>query len=99
MLYVYDQNNSGGYFIDPAILVVVDADSPEEADSLALENGVYFNSSADCECCGPRWSSQSGGYPDIAESVEELNERVKANASWAEESKIPLVLSIVRSEQ
>lgn len=58
MFYNYHQNNSGGFFKGPAI-VIVEADSHEEADEIAQENGVYFDGVSkgiDCECCGSRWS-------------------------------------------
>ena len=57
--YNYRQNNSGGSFIDPAISVVIKADSPEQADAIALTKGIYFDPEfeIDCDCCGNRWSS------------------------------------------
>lgn len=57
MFYTYHQNNSGGFFKGPSI-VIVEADSHEEADEIAQENGVYFDGvdkGIDCECCGDRW--------------------------------------------
>jgi hypothetical protein len=58
MFYNYRQNNSGGYWIGPKN-VIVEADSSEEADEIAQQNGVYFDgisSGNDCSCCGDRWS-------------------------------------------
>ena len=72
--YIYQQNNSGGVFINPAINVVVKADSPEQADAIATANGVYFDSELDCECCGERWSTAgewtaSETIPAVSDSV------------------------------
>ena len=60
MFYLFDQNNSGGFFeyddsrgIGPKILV--EADSHDEAVSI-MENIVDFDSEYYCHCCGPRWS-------------------------------------------
>lgn len=56
--YTYRQNNSGGFFDEPALYVIVEADDSEEADERALTVGVYFDGIAeglDCECCGDRW--------------------------------------------
>lgn len=58
MFYTYGQNNSGGYFIGPAMYVVVEAGSAAEADSIAESKGLYFDGAGDCECCGNRWSAQ-----------------------------------------
>ncbi len=55
MLYVYRQNNSGGSFIKPARSVAIEADTPGEADKIALNHGLYFDSQSDCDCCGSRW--------------------------------------------
>ena len=63
MFYSYHQNNSGGTFYGPAIWVIVEADTANEADAIAEENGVYFNGCStgeDCSCCGDRWSRQWG---------------------------------------
>jgi hypothetical protein len=63
--YCYRQNNSGGHFhveesqgIDA--YVVIEADSPSEANSKAEDIGIYFNgceNDMDCSCCGDRWYS------------------------------------------
>jgi hypothetical protein len=59
--YTFRQNNSGGVFVAPAINLVVKADSPEQADAIALANGIYFDTEyqQDCECCGQRWYNAS----------------------------------------
>lgn len=61
MYYLYRQNNTHGFLESPALRVVVKADSPTEADRIAMENGVYFDYGfrEDCECCGMRWQPAS----------------------------------------
>jgi len=56
--YVFEQNNSGGVFVEPAVQVVIQASSEDEAVKVAVSNGLYFDPEfeVDCECCGPRWS-------------------------------------------
>ena len=72
--YVFSQNNSGGSFINPAIVVVVEAQSAAEANSKAEKIGVYFNSERDCPCCGSRWdaidewSEAFSTFPDVIDS-------------------------------
>jgi hypothetical protein len=58
MLYEFRQNNSGGSFTGPAEIVFVEADSADEANNIALLNGLYFGgvrNGRDCPCCGDRW--------------------------------------------
>lgn len=62
MFYNYDQNNSGGSYSGPKY-IVVEADSPQQADKIAeSKTPVYFDgcdSGQDCSCCGDRWSTAS----------------------------------------
>jgi hypothetical protein len=54
----FDQNNAGGFYIEPARFLFVEADNLEEAERLAVDHGVYFDGvrqGIDCECCGDRW--------------------------------------------
>lgn len=57
--FQYRQNNSGGVFIGP-IVVLVQAQNAAEANFRATHYGpVYFDGvedGRDCECCGDRWS-------------------------------------------
>ena len=59
MFFQYRQNNSFGTWEGPQN-IIVEADSPGEADELAVAHGiVYFDGCAndvDCSCCGDRWS-------------------------------------------
>lgn len=60
MFYTFRQNNSGGFFIGP-YTIVVEADSADEANYLAVRHDVYFGGverGIDCECCGDRWHEQ-----------------------------------------
>jgi len=46
MFYHYDQNNSGGGFVvDDRVTfnVIIEADSPEDANQRAQEVGIYFD--------------------------------------------------------
>jgi hypothetical protein len=59
--FTYRQNNSGGVFSGPAQYVIIQADSSDQADDIAQDNGLYFNgiaSGMDCQCCGDRWNRQ-----------------------------------------
>ena len=59
--YEFRQNNSGGFFKElenGMFHLIVEANSEEEANEIAQENGVYFDGcreGLDCECCGDRW--------------------------------------------
>lgn len=59
--YTFRQNNSGGSFDRQMGYVIVEANSPNDANRRAEEFGVYFNgcdTDMDCSCCGDRWSEQ-----------------------------------------
>lgn len=96
MFYTYSQNNSGGSFIGPALYVVVEADNSEEADSIAEENGLYFDGcekGVDCDCCGDRWSRAWGGGKEkpmiYDKEVSEETTNVggfATSSSWVEEA-------------
>jgi len=50
-------------------VVLIEADTPEEADTKAETVGIYFDGCAtniDCACCGDRWARQ-GDFPDVYE--------------------------------
>ncbi|WP_145691452.1 DUF7296 family protein [Bacillus licheniformis] len=61
--YEYTQNNSGGSFLTNDKLchrIFIEANSYEEADTIAEGLGVYWNGVSegiDCGCCGDRWGS------------------------------------------
>jgi hypothetical protein len=75
MFWNYRQNNSGGSFsFDKdrgiSVNVIVEANSPDDADRRAESIGIYFDDdySIDCECCGTRWH-RAYGEGDVLPSV------------------------------
>jgi hypothetical protein len=69
MFFTFNQNNSGGRFRGPAYYVIIEADTPTEANNIAENHGVYFDGcrdGTDCECCGDRWYPVSAhdGHPE-----------------------------------
>lgn len=79
MFYRFNQNNSGGVF-DGYHCVIVEADSPAEANQTAVESGhVYFEDRGDCiECCGYRWREfwETDTVPDGYSIYEDVDEAV-----------------------
>lgn len=60
MYWQFHQNNSGGSFIVDesagiSVDVIIEADSPREANERAERIGLYFDGDGDCSCCGSRW--------------------------------------------
>jgi len=59
--YEYSQNNTGGSFVTDDKLchrLFIEANSSDEADSIAEDLGCYWNGAdegSDCPCCGDRW--------------------------------------------
>jgi len=56
MFYTYDQNNSGGYFIENENVreyLIIEADNVHEANSKMFD--ITEDYSEFCECCGARW--------------------------------------------
>ena len=61
--FTYRQNNSFGYFQEPAHYVLIEAKNAEQADAIAVTLGLYFNgceTARDCPCCGDRWYPTAG---------------------------------------
>jgi hypothetical protein len=60
----FSQNNPGGSFdINETVAhhVIIEAYDALDANTRAMEIGIYFNgcdTGADCSCCGDRWSEQ-----------------------------------------
>jgi hypothetical protein len=72
MFYTYIQNNSHGFVVDDNVghMVIVEADSPLQANELAKTKGVYFWGCAnelDCPGCGDRWIAVAEDEPGTAE--------------------------------
>lgn len=77
--YEFRQNNSGGSFhVNENVthFVFVEAYNGEDANSRAKQHGIYFNSSYDCPCCGPRWESIDDRWDDYYQSIEEVYKRM-----------------------
>jgi hypothetical protein len=61
MFFQFRQNNSFGSFTlneDLSHLVIIEANSPTEANDKAIRIGIYFDrceKDMDCPCCGDRW--------------------------------------------
>ena len=59
MIYSFRQNNSGGYYTQPAKFIIVkDAKDSEQATEIAMGAGMYLHGTStglDCSCCGDRW--------------------------------------------
>lgn len=59
--FQFRQNNSGGSFDKDehfSELVLIQANSPLKANSIAEDIGIYFDGvrdGRDCDCCGDRW--------------------------------------------
>ena len=87
--WVYNQNNSGGSHIKPAIVVYIEAETPEEADTIAQDNGIYFDPlyERDCECCGTRWD-------EAYISVNEIPKPSEFDLMFAKSDGIPVQLVI-----
>lgn len=64
--YHYNQNNSGGYFVDPAQHVWVQGTSADDVERRFEALG--FDDSF-CLCCGERWSGP-WGEDDLTEQPE-----------------------------
>lgn len=93
MFYTYSQNNSGGRFRGPAMYVIVEADSPEQADDIATDNGLYFNGCSediDCPCCGDRWYTASEydslDTPEVYGTPVREYAKTSARRVWIDES-------------
>lgn len=100
--YKYDQNNSGGSFIGPAIQVFIEANSPEEANKIAIQNDIYFdgengNYVYDCRCCGPRWYKAEDLYSIHYSEESEIPLPSVYHDEWASDHLVP-VRKIIRKD-
>lgn len=86
MFYEFRQNNSGGFWREPGMSVIIEANSSEEANVIAETKGLYFNGceeGLDCDCCGDRWyrawsdkdGEESFTTPERGEIYEEWAKR------------------------
>lgn len=80
--FVFDQNNSGGFFKEPAQFLIIKASDADDANKVAEELGAYFKAASDdcIECCGERWTSFSTSDVNefnIFKSEKDAVEKVK----------------------
>ena len=73
MIYTFRQNNSGGYYCQPAKFIIVkDARDEDDALDTAMLAGMYLQGVAagsDCSCCGDRWDSMPTNKYDTLEAA------------------------------
>ena len=73
--YVFDQNNSGGYYKGPEY-VIVESDSYTSANHMASTIGpCYFDGAGDCRCCGNRWYALADwhdSYETLADALGQV---------------------------
>ena len=98
MFYEFRQNNSGGAWGGPAMTVFIEADSGEEANSIAENNGLYFDgvgAGLDCECCGDRWYRKHDNSEGTAElpNVETPRE---IYAEWSRRDKVDFTVAFFK---
>ena len=71
-VYSFHQNNSGGFYCEPAQnIIVVDAKSEDRALEIAEKAGLYLHGVAtgsDCECCGDRWHSLADQFETVEDA-------------------------------
>ena len=95
--FTYDQNNSGGFFCEPAHHVIVEADDAEQADRIAEEHGVYFDgcmTGNDCSCCGDRWTSQHYGFEDSSDEPQIYGEDPKSRVPVCRDEALPVYILV-----
>ena len=78
MIYSFRQNNSGGYYTEPAKHIIVkNARDSEHATEIALASGMYLDGVAagsDCSCCGDRWYGVDQKFDTIEDAIAEAGE-------------------------
>lgn len=93
--YTYRQNNSGGTFTGPAIIVFIQAYSEEEANRKAMAEGLYFDGDGDCPCCGNRWSDWNDkGFDEPMIYGETIEEHLNGKDLWTDlykNEKVPYI--------
>jgi hypothetical protein len=76
MIYSFRQNNSGGYYFQPAKFIIVkDARDSEHATEIAMAAGMYLQGVAagsDCYCCGDRWDNMPSKYDTLENALLDI---------------------------
>ena len=74
-VYMFRQNNSGGYYCEPARhIIVVDAKDEGHALDIAAKAGLYLNgvsAGVDCSCCGDRWYDLANEFDSVQDAKDE----------------------------
>jgi hypothetical protein len=102
--YTYRQNNSGGSFSAPAVVVIVSAPSAAQANVAAQDVGVYFDEDfeIDCECCGTRWDELDDawdkGFATFEDACEDVGLSRMAKHRELYGDIIPVMLIKVETE-
>ena len=77
MIYTYRQNNSGGYYTQPAKNIIVkDARDSEHACEIAMAAGMYLQGVAagsDCSYCGDRWYPMAEEFDTADDAIAYAN--------------------------
>lgn len=85
--FTFDQNNSGGGFdYDESAgishVVIIEADSAEDANERAESIGLYFDGAGDCPCCGDRWYEVYGPGDEVPSVYGTPLEKYKPLYKW-----------------
>lgn len=101
--FVYHQNNSGGGFREPAVEVVVEAETLDEATEAASpyftlcgDSGLYaeYDSCGCCPCCGHRWEPPWSDNPTAgSEIVARLRSPRNRDLHWLGGVRVALIRS------
>jgi hypothetical protein len=76
--YLFPQNNSGGIIVEDgkvAEMVIVEADTVQQANDIASSGRVGIYDHWWCDCCGERFSALGDGWVDTPYAT--LEEAVK----------------------
>lgn len=94
--YRFNQNNTGGKWQGPAMIVGVEAESVADALYIAPRFGLYFNgcdAGLDCKCCGDRWyEPQEYAREDIRGYFDSNQFGLRDQSiKWAQRNNIAMV--------
>jgi len=88
MIYSFRQNNSGGYYCQPAKFIIVkDARDSEHASEIAMSAGMYLHGVAtgsDCSCCGDRWYNHPDEYDTMEDALLFITNHERLHDSGAD---------------